>query len=461
VTAIVFTGPTISAAEAREELDAVYLPPVAQGDLYRAITHAASRSRTGAPGRPRVVGIIDGYFERVPAVWHKEILWAMNHGVHVFGSASMGALRAAELNAFGMEGVGKIYDAYRSGELDDDDEVAVVHGSFEAGYRGQSEAMVNIRATLARALQEGIIGPPARSLFERIAKGLFYPERSYPLVFRLAREAGIGEAEIGALGAWLPHGRVDQKRRDAIAMLREMRRRLEQRLRPKRVKFAFEHTVYWEQARIAAVRSVAAVDPGAESADTDALLDELRLEGRFVHAMQAALGRFLAVDNAGRQGVRVDGVMLQETVDTFRRERDLLTPEAARRWEEENQVDGERLRDFLEAEALQRWAADRMRYDAAAQLMDALRSTGDYVRLAARASDKQHSLEARNVEDWGLADAGLTEEELHRWYFEGCLGRPVAADVVAFARRQGFRDIRAFRRTILREFLYRTHRCPA
>jgi len=68
--------------------------------------------------RPRVIGIVDGYFERVPAVWHKEILWAMSRGVHVLGAASMGALRAAELHPFGMVGVGAIFEGFRDGELD-------------------------------------------------------------------------------------------------------------------------------------------------------------------------------------------------------------------------------------------------------------------------------------------------------------------------------------------------------
>ena len=61
--------------------------------------------------RPAVIGIIDGYFEIVPTVWHKEILWAMAQGIHVFGAASIGALRAAELDAFGMRGIGRIYEA--------------------------------------------------------------------------------------------------------------------------------------------------------------------------------------------------------------------------------------------------------------------------------------------------------------------------------------------------------------
>ena len=104
---------------------------------------------------PLAIGLIDGYFERVPAVWHKEILWALSQGIHVFGSASMGALRAAELAPFGMIGVGAIFEAYRDGILEDDDEVAVAHGPADTGYRAGSDAMVNIRATLARAVQHG------------------------------------------------------------------------------------------------------------------------------------------------------------------------------------------------------------------------------------------------------------------------------------------------------------------
>ncbi len=64
--AVVFTGPTLDHDEGRGILDATFLPPVAEGDVYRV-----------AEERPPVIAIIDGYFERVPSVWHKEILWAM------------------------------------------------------------------------------------------------------------------------------------------------------------------------------------------------------------------------------------------------------------------------------------------------------------------------------------------------------------------------------------------------
>lgn len=166
---IVFTGPTLSAEDARSELEATYLPPAAQGDVYRASLN-----------RPGAIGIIDGVFDQVPSVWHKEILWAMSQGIHIFGSASMGALRAAELAAFGMNGVGKIFHAYQSGVLEDDDEVAVVHGTREDGFRAVSDAMVNIRQTLLCSEAEGVISSSVRLALERIAKSVFIPTAPMP-----------------------------------------------------------------------------------------------------------------------------------------------------------------------------------------------------------------------------------------------------------------------------------------
>src|SRR5262245_57987284 len=115
---VVFLGPSLPLDEARRLLDARYRPPAAMGDGYRLVS---------ARPRPRRIAIIDGYFERMAAPWHKEILWALEHGVAVYGASSMGALRAAELEAFGMIGVGAIFADFRSGRLTDDDEVAVVH----------------------------------------------------------------------------------------------------------------------------------------------------------------------------------------------------------------------------------------------------------------------------------------------------------------------------------------------
>src|SRR5262249_44494078 len=148
MTVYVFAGPTLRPEEVRGEIDAVVLPPAAQGDLYHVAQH-----------RPRAIGLIDGYFERMPAVWHKEVLWALTQGIRVYGSASMGALRAAELAPFGMTGAGWIFEQFASGALEDDDEVAVAHAGADAGYAAASEAMVNLRRTLAAAEKAATVSP--------------------------------------------------------------------------------------------------------------------------------------------------------------------------------------------------------------------------------------------------------------------------------------------------------------
>jgi len=232
----VFVGPTIGPDEASKELDAIFLPPAAQGDVYRIASEGA-----------RAIGIIDGYFENVPAVWHKEILWAMSQGVHVFGAASMGACRAAELQAFGMVGVGQIFELFLHGKLEDDDEVAVAHCPAEFGYRPTSVAMVNIRATLAAARANAIIAEATCRRLERIAKDLFYPNRRYELVIEQAIHEKLPGPELSGFADWLPSGAVDQKRIDALAMLRTMRRQIAADAKPNRVGFFFEHSWVWEQ----------------------------------------------------------------------------------------------------------------------------------------------------------------------------------------------------------------------
>src|SRR4051794_35869047 len=116
--AVIFLGPSLPLDEAREALDAIYLPPAGQTDLVTAAVNH----------QPDVIGLIDGVFSQSLSVWHKEILYVLEHGIPIYGASSMGALRAAETSAFGMIGVGEIFRQYASGELTDDDEVALVHG---------------------------------------------------------------------------------------------------------------------------------------------------------------------------------------------------------------------------------------------------------------------------------------------------------------------------------------------
>ncbi|XUM20220.1 TfuA-like protein [Bradyrhizobium oligotrophicum S58] len=312
MTCIVFTGPTLHPRDAALELEAEYLPPVQQGDVHRA-----------ALAKPAAIGIIDGYFEQVPSVWHKEILWAMANGIHVFGSASMGALRAAELYAFGMEGVGKVFAAYRDGVFEADDEVALIHGPAELGFPALSEPLVNIRFTLQKAVAHGVISEASRPILEALGKASFYPERSYPALLRGARSDGrLAAQEIDALEAWLPEHRVDQKREDALEMLQTMRRRFAGDAVPEAVDYAFEHTQLWDGLMQDAQRSAAAARETVMPDGTPHLMDELRLLAvRGSDLSDKAIARFLAASEAKRRGVRVDAQSLSAEIIRFRQGR--------------------------------------------------------------------------------------------------------------------------------------------
>ncbi|MEE8092720.1 MAG: TfuA-like protein [Gammaproteobacteria bacterium] len=445
MTAYVFAGPTIARAEIEAAgPDMVCLPPVAQGDVYRVVRR-----------RPRAIGIVDGYFEGVPAVLHKEILFAMAEGIHIFGSASMGALRAAELHAFGMRGVGRIFEAYRDERLEDDDEVAVVHGPAEAGYVALSESMVNIRATLERAVQEGVIGAPARQALERIGKELFYQARSWQALHGRAGAQGLPAEELHALRAWLPAGRIDQKREDALAMLAAMRELLAAEPEPMRVDYHFEWTHMWDEAvRLASAAGVHSAD-ARDVVAHQRLLEELRLEPQaFEEARRQAFLRLLGLRECDRRRVGVTGHAKRKATNRFRAERGLFHRQEVERWLAEND---------LEASAFERLMAEESRLEGLksmaapmldAHILDHLRLAGSYTRLAERARRKQKALAEAGVDDPQPGDAGLTPLRPRLWYFEHRLGQAMPEDIAAFARELGFSSVADFDRALLREYLY-------
>ena len=208
---VVFLGPSLPVEVAKTHLDAEFLPPVQQGDVLRVLR-----------GRPDAIGIIDGYFQNVPSVWHKEILTALAEGVHVAGAASMGALRAAELEHFGMAGIGRVFEKFRSGEYTDDDEVAVSHAPAELGYRALSEAMVNIRGLCDAAEQDGVITQSESAELIRIAKSLHFSKRRWDAILAQALGAGLAPSivdRIRSMRVRLPRG---IKERDALALLQHL-----------------------------------------------------------------------------------------------------------------------------------------------------------------------------------------------------------------------------------------------
>ncbi|MFO1056331.1 MAG: TfuA-like protein [Dongiaceae bacterium] len=249
--AAVFAGPTLFQERSRPAGSITWLPPAGQGDLCRAV-------RAGFA----VIGLVDGLFETGPAVQHKEILWAMSRGVHVLGAASMGALRAAELAEYGMVGIGQIYLDFRLGRLERDDEVAVLHAPAELGFRPLTEAMVDIRATLQRALAAKIVSPGLAERMISTGEQMFFKDRRWEDLLAAAADRRRA-ASLARLRAWLPDNRVSLKRRDALEMVAAVGQLLKGNRSPHRPSFIFQRTADWNTLLKAARRSSALGEDGA------------------------------------------------------------------------------------------------------------------------------------------------------------------------------------------------------
>lgn len=208
---IIFVGPSLPRSDVMALLgfEADIRPPIRRGDLE------------DLPPGVRLIGIIDGVFQADLAVSPREVLKTLQRGVAVLGSSSMGALRAAELDVFGMIGVGEVYRMFHDGEIDSDAEVALV---FHPGtLESLSEPLVNIRYALKQAVAQAELGPEDAAAFLNIARETFFPELNYPTLSR--RSAGQVSADgLSRFRSFVAaqENRLDIKRIDAIVLLRHM-----------------------------------------------------------------------------------------------------------------------------------------------------------------------------------------------------------------------------------------------
>jgi hypothetical protein len=212
-TAVVFIGPSLHPREASTLLDATLLPPVKRGDLAPLLV-----------SKPSMVGIVDGEFYQSLAVTPKEVLALLESGVRVYGAASMGALRAVELQRYGMIGVGSVFRLFRRGALDADDEVALAY--CKETYRAVSEPLVNTRYALRAAAQRGILSRTEAGRIVAAVREVYFPERTRELVISVACQL-IGTERAGFLRKFLATDAPDVKARDARMLLCRMRHDLE------------------------------------------------------------------------------------------------------------------------------------------------------------------------------------------------------------------------------------------
>ena len=211
---IVYLGPTLKREEAIKILDADYRDPAKKGDFLMLSRDSDEK---------KFVGFIDGVFlHDYPPPPIEVYHLATRKNIELIGASSLGALRAVELEKFGMKGIGKIFQLYKNGLINADDEVAVtfVRGSNIL----QSEAMIDIRFNLFLAYKRRIITNETKKRIAKIAKNIYFPFRNYEDIIKLTQQQlpSIYD-ELEGFRSYILKNRDSLKARDAIKLLKYLK----------------------------------------------------------------------------------------------------------------------------------------------------------------------------------------------------------------------------------------------
>ena len=427
--AVIFLGPSCPDL-ALDDPRITLRPPAAAGDIYRA-------ARQGFA----LIGLIDGRFEDRQTVQHKEILYALSRGVHVWGGASMGALRAVECGPYGMRGFGDIFTLYRDGVIDGDHEVAVSYGPADLGYPALSEPMVNVRATVASAVASGCIDVGDGEAILSTAGGVHYKDLTWDVLAARLSSRGTGNK----LMAYLPHGRIDLKARDARLVVEKVQQAVAETMDPFLADFELQPTHHWR----AFVKRYARTEDRL-SPDDALVLDEVRLDPvRYRELILRAFARRALGDGAIDDAAQTD-----RRVDLFRGDLGLTTAQYFDDWLAGNRTDSSSLSAFLARderldEALHE-SADTLTQD----VLDELRAEDDYGPLLERAQAKSSAVAGRDPTAMPPQFADFDLRDLIAWF---CRSRRIAADFDDLddaARSLGLSDRRALHVLLRREFEY-------
>jgi hypothetical protein len=207
---IVFCGPTISTEDASAILKADFRPPAGHGDLISCVY----------ADRPDIIVLIDTEFIDSLSVWHNEINDALNRGVTLYGASAMGAVRAAEMQALGMRGIGEVFKLISDGTIEADDEVLCDYTAVDGVYNKKTVSVVNLRYVLSEAENAGVITGNQSAGILTHAKSMFYKNRVPGSMIAACHQLGIlNRNEADSFLEFITLSRSDQQKQDAVECL--------------------------------------------------------------------------------------------------------------------------------------------------------------------------------------------------------------------------------------------------
>lgn len=320
-----------------------------------------------------------------------------------------------------MQGFGEIFAAYRRGDLIDDHEVAVDHGPADIGYPILTEPLVNIRWTLKKAIEKGVVN--FQEAEELLAKAINLP-------FRDLNWAALDCPHVAEMA-------IDQKRCDAATLIEALHatHRKQDDLPPPA--FSLNRTRHW----------IAFEDRHGQitrlSTEDAAVLNELRLNPVRYRAMLLRAAALVAFE----EGTGADGTFLED----FRSDLGLFSSNAFQGWLERNRISAAHLEKLLEQESAFENALDDAAQTLERTILDELRLSGEFELLQKRAAEKKEQL--NNVSTNLSPDVFRIDLDiLLQWFCETRDVQTDTSDTTQTARSLGLKDSIALHGLLRNEF---------
>ena len=261
----------------------------------------------------------------------------------------MGALRAAELHPFGMVGIGQVYEWYRDGTIDADDEVAVAHGPAEFAF---ARLVGLTRRHQGRLRRSGMLPassrrrwPPHSSRWRELittSSGVCAARWRRPVT------AAVTTLQLEAMEQFVARARPGVKERDARTLLETLARITDDELAPLQVDYEVERTVFLERLEHEVEQEGPSSIPGTAT-------DEIEVAGLgepVAVLRKKVLLRLLARREADRIGMRASEAEIRAGVDDFRRQFGLYRQSDTEAWASANGVTNDIFERFMSDGAL-------------------------------------------------------------------------------------------------------------
>lgn len=202
-----FSGLSLSELEAKKIIPQIdFQPPIRRGDIEKCISD-----------KVQVCVIVDGVFLQEPAITPSEIMEGIRSGMKIYGSSSMGALRASELKNYGMIGHGRVFEEICKTNYFRDDFLG--QGFDSTNRETFSFPYLDIKYSCESLQEDGFLSASDLKIILETMEKIHFSKRCIPELYQVIKQQNASNSQLLEKIKDLPNRLVSTKKSDAKSLL--------------------------------------------------------------------------------------------------------------------------------------------------------------------------------------------------------------------------------------------------